>query len=216
MRKLVKFITVSLMLMCLFFMALFMAMDSPFVQKYIQKFAEQLLSNNIGYQVKFENLRVNLPLNIEVDHLTVSDSKGQWLEATNVKTKLLPLSLLPNQQIIIPSLDALELKWLYIPEKPIKNNQNDDASETSLVIGKIEIPHLEISQNIISSASKIILSLRGGLEYSNDELKFSVNSQILNDFNPLLEEGDCTVAGNFNIESNTLNIRQLQIVTNYR
>ena len=167
--------------------------------------------DNLGYVLKINNMRISLPLVIDIDSANITDNEVQIASITDLHINILP-ALDSFWNITFWSISAKELSLDNIPQIKIDNNKENEQKKgffnPNIIIRDINIDSIKLSPAITGRSEPFLLSLNSSLEYNNSEEQLSVSTygKILS-----LNQAAFEIIGSYNNKSHKIDLKLAKI-----
>lgn len=178
---------------------------------YINGLLQSELSDSVGYNIVAKDIRFQFPLSVRAAHLSVSDNKGVWGEASGIALHVLPT---PNirHHLVIRKITADSVTLYRAPESVVSPSENESGVDIS-VLG-ISIAAATIHRGITGLTEDVTGSLDGSLSVTtaNHMLSFKARSGVSQGI-PELGNGTLEAIGYYRLDADSLEFDSLTLAS---
>lgn len=176
---------------------------------YIQRLVRTKLSDGVGYRIEAKDIRFQFPLTARISKLSLSDTKGVWIEADAVVIYLLPAPTI-RQHLVIREFSADAIQLLRIPE-PAAKARNSEGVGTDISVSGVAIKEISLASAVTGLEEDLLGSLSGsiGLSALTEQLNFEGKADIKRGM-PVLVTGELSASGIYRLQGATLNVSSFQ------
>lgn len=164
-----------------------------------------------GLSFEAEAIRWSFPATISLASLKLSDHKGSWLEAEQLRATLSPdLNLMEN--IILDTFSANTLQFMRTPELAASENQDKTPATPNITFNNINIKRFELDSQLTQLPETLEISLLANakLDASEQKITFKSASNIVKGL-PEKISGTLAIEGTFNLNNEILIIESAEL-----
>ncbi|MEQ1790017.1 MAG: hypothetical protein ABL857_06185, partial [Rickettsiales bacterium] len=181
-------------------------------REYTHNFIRNKISQNVGYKADVKDIAFSFPMSANLSKISLSDSKGVWLEANNVSINILPTPTL-YKHLIITSLNSDSLNILRTPEASevaMKDSQEPDSSSggsMDVSLRQIKIKKLSLGQELTGLKEAFEAELKASIKWGGENELLSVDATAnISTGVPQLEKGEVKLTANYNLKDDIVTI----------
>ena len=141
-RRLVYWTLFTVACLILFLGLIWAGLQTRWAKNYLMNLVSSVTANTDDYRVALRGLDGLLPFSITVDHVTISDAKGPWLEGEKFDFSMKAWDLLAGSvQVEWLRMKRLSLSRLPEPAKPDSKKERPPAKS-----GNLSLPHIMVQE----------------------------------------------------------------------
>lgn len=158
----------------IFFLMSYISNQIEDYKKDAASYVVRWIKENKGWQTEIGEVKLSLPLQIHIDHVTISEGKDSILKIDQLILSINPIELLRKHAVFT----AIQMQSLTLSEKAVRSNSlSKQSSQSNLIeaslpkqfkVNHLQIARLFVDQNLFSDAYVNLKSLQFPISVSGN------------------------------------------------